>query len=56
MERLKENYKISEEKLADLKLSLIVAKSYVNKLLNNVVIPEFLGNDIYHALKEVCEK
>lgn len=56
MEPLKENYKISEEKLADLKLSLIVAKGYVNKLLNNVVIPEFLGNDIYHALKEVCEK
>lgn len=56
MEHLKENYKISEEKLADLKLSLIVAKGYVNKLLNNVVTPEFLGNDIYHALKEVCEK
>ncbi|QEH47018.1 RepB plasmid partition [Aggregatibacter actinomycetemcomitans] len=59
MERLKENYRISEEKLADLKLSLIVAKGYVNRLLNNVVISEFLENDkndIYLALKEVCEK
>lgn len=57
MERLKENYKISEEKLADLKLGLIVTKGYINKLLNNEAISEYLENDkndIYTALIEIC--
>lgn len=58
MDRLKENYKISEEKLADIKLGLIVAKGYINKLLSNAAISEFLENDkndVYIALKEVCQ-
>ncbi|OOH87187.1 RepB plasmid partition [Pasteurellaceae bacterium 15-036681] len=57
MNRLKENYKVSEEKLADLKMALIVAKGYVNRLLCNAAIVDLLENDqneIYLALKEVC--
>ncbi|MFZ7200341.1 plasmid partitioning protein RepB C-terminal domain-containing protein [Avibacterium avium] len=57
LERLKENYKISEEKLADLKMGLVVAKGYVKKLLSNPAIVDLLENDqneVYLALKEVC--
>ncbi|HDR1063312.1 TPA: ParB N-terminal domain-containing protein [Pasteurella multocida] len=57
LERLKENYKISEEKLADLKMGLVVAKGYVKKLLNNAAVVDLLENDqneIYLTLKEVC--
>lgn len=58
LNRLKENYKVSEEKLADLKMALIVAKGYVNRLLNNSVIVDLLENEqneIYLTLKEVCK-
>ncbi|HDL4144515.1 TPA: RepB plasmid partition, partial [Mannheimia haemolytica] len=58
LERLKENYKISEEKLADLKMGLVVAKGYVKKLLNNAAVVDLLENDqseIYLTLKEVCD-
>lgn len=57
LERLKENYKISEEKLADLKMGLVVAKGYVKKLLSNAAIVDLLENEqneIYHTLKEIC--
>lgn len=58
LDRLKENYKVSEEKLADLKMALIVAKGYVNRLLSNAAIVELLENEqneIYLTLKEVCK-
>lgn len=58
LNRLKENYKVSEEKLADLKMALIVAKGYVNRLLNNSAIVDLLENEqneIYLTLKEVCK-
>lgn len=58
LNRLKENYKVSEEKLADLKMALIVAKGYVNRLLSNVAIVDLLEheqNEIYLTLKEVCK-
>lgn len=57
MDRLKQNYKISEEKLADLKMALIVAKGYVSRLLDNNAVVDFLESDqheIYLTLKEVC--
>lgn len=58
LNRLKENYKVSEEKLADLKMALIVAKGYVNRLFNNPAVIDFLEsdqNEIYLTLKEVCK-
>ncbi|EEF16105.1 hypothetical protein AM202_0059 [Actinobacillus minor 202] len=58
LNRLKENYKVSEEKLADLKMALIVAKGYVNRLLSNAAIVDLLEheqNEIYLTLKEVCK-
>ncbi len=59
MTKLKRNYKISEEKLAELNLSLVVAQGYINKLLKNQSIVSFLKEEyisIYEALFAISEK
>ncbi|ENN8376189.1 ParB N-terminal domain-containing protein [Providencia rettgeri] len=59
MTKLKRNYKISEEKLAELNLSLVVAQGYINKLLKNQSIVHFLKEEyvnVYEALFAITEK
>ncbi|WP_272575817.1 plasmid partitioning protein RepB C-terminal domain-containing protein [Providencia sp. PROV273] len=59
MTKLKRNYKISEEKLAELNLSLVVAQGYINKLLRNQSIVSFLKEEyvnVYEALFAISEK
>ncbi|MEY1238045.1 plasmid partitioning protein RepB C-terminal domain-containing protein [Providencia manganoxydans] len=59
MTKLKRNYKISEEKLAELNLSLVVAQGYINKLLKNQSIVHFLKEEyvnVYEALFAISEK
>lgn len=59
MTKLKRNYKISEEKLAELNLSLVVAQGYINKLLKNQPIVHFLKEEyvnVYEALFAISEK
>ncbi|EJF7710449.1 plasmid partitioning protein RepB C-terminal domain-containing protein [Providencia rettgeri] len=59
MTKLKRNYKISEEKLAELNLSLVVAQGYINKLLRNQSIVSFLKEEyisVYEALSTISEK
>lgn len=59
MTKLKRNYKISEEKLAELNLSLVVAQGYINKLLKNQSIVSFLKEEyisVYEALSTISEK
>lgn len=59
MTKLKRNYKISEEKLAELNLSLVVAQGYINKLLKNQSIVSFLKEEyvnVYEALFAISEK
>ena len=59
MTKLKRNYKISEEKLAELNLSLVVAQGYINKILKNQSIVSFLKEEyisVYEALLAISEK
>ena len=59
MTKLKRNYKISEEKLAELNLSLVVAQGYINKILKNQSIVSFLKEEyisVYEALVAISEK
>ncbi|EPL6454722.1 plasmid partitioning protein RepB C-terminal domain-containing protein [Providencia rettgeri] len=59
MTKLKRNYKISEEKLAELNLSLVVAQGYINRLLKNQSIVSFLKEEyisVYEALSTISEK
>lgn len=59
MTKLKRNYKISEEKLAELNLSLVVAQGYINKILKNQSIISFLKEEyisVYEALLAISEK